>query len=344
MEKRNNRLARVLLSALLLALLFSLFACAGGTPTSTTATTEPADGKPAAFCDGMIIDRFRSVGIPPCAIPVGVTKNDDGYYISAPLFENDYLSYLTELRKNGFTCARTKTGAFLFRDDCAVFLHNSASAFELGFYRTGVGAPKDGVTVAEVKEKLCPKNSLSTVAFHPIDVTPKGFYERTGGQFFAVPTYSFDGYAERGQTEMMHSEFNERYSCAVYFVRGNNVSRVGMERAAVADVDGDGEEEVFLLSSGPTSGLFSIVLTMIDGEDAVGWFFDFGIAPGTLYFTEQDGNLFIRDEAQYPETEYLYEIRLDQRDGETAVSLFLQKESRRIDPNGTWPLRLEFDP
>ena len=41
---------RVLLSALLLALLFSLFACAWGTPTSTTATTEPDDGKPAAFC------------------------------------------------------------------------------------------------------------------------------------------------------------------------------------------------------------------------------------------------------------------------------------------------------
>ena len=47
--KQNGTIPfRVLLSALLLALLFSLFACAGGK--NTPAATEPDDGKPAAFC------------------------------------------------------------------------------------------------------------------------------------------------------------------------------------------------------------------------------------------------------------------------------------------------------
>ena len=322
MKKRTIiRVGALLLAPVLLIL--SLFGCAERGSETAPATTAPAsyypataNGEPAVYEGGMICNRFRSLGACPVALPAGVadSSDDPGFFRGSSFSETAYRELLSDLEADGFAAASYESGVFLLRDDCAVSTHYDNGSFSMYWYRTGEGAPENGISVAEAKTKLCGASSRSQIDLHPIDVTPRGFFERTGGQIFAVPFSS-------GDTEPLY------YYTRLYFVRGETVCIVDYESVAVADVDGDGNEEVCLLASGPTSGLFTFGLNVIEGDN-VGYSFIYD-SPGELSFTESSGELVIQNRIQRTDSQvHLFRIGLEEQDGKITPSFTRISESR----------------
>ena len=253
-------------------------------------------------------NRFRSLGFPPVTLPAGVLENDSGYYTASLLPEAAYRELLSDLKANGFALTEWESGALLFRDDCAVFFYHHDSSFNMYWYKTGDGAPENGISTSEAKNLLCPDPDRTPSGTHPIDVTPRGFFERTGGQIFAVPVWSAD-------------PNHPVCFCVCYFVRGELVRQFDFESIAVADLDGDGVEEIYLLSYGPTSGVFSFTLTVIEGKyvcDSV-----FCASWGDLSFVQASGKLILINQVSAPSGEYtfFYTIRPEERDGRIIPSL-----------------------
>ncbi|MBR4334852.1 MAG: hypothetical protein IKP74_00210, partial [Clostridia bacterium] len=255
-----------------------------------------------------VCNRFRSLGFPPASLPAGVLENGSGYYKASLLPEAAYRELLSDLKANGFALTEWESGALLFRDDYAVFSHHHDSSFSMYWYKTGDGAPENGISTSEAKNLLCPDFERTPSGTHPIDVTPRGFFERTGGQIFAVPVCSADP---------------EYPVCSgvLNFVRGGLARQFDFESIAVADLDGDGIEEIYLLSHGPTSGIFSFTLTVIEGKyvcDSV-----FCASWGDLSFIQDSGKLILINQVSAPSGEYtfFYTIRPEERNGRIIPSL-----------------------
>ena len=280
------------------------------------------------ICNGL-----RSAGDPGFEIPGECTPAGDGSYYFCEIFpEASYNSFIASLEALGFSCARTMSGAFLFKDDCAVFLGYADSYFTLSWYMTSPYAPKFGVSVAEAKKLLCPEKSLSPVAFHPIDVTPEGFYVKTGGQLFAVPVYTYDEYANWEGNGLTREE-NEHYYYAVYYVNGSQIIHISRENIAIFDIDGDGTEETCYLSYGPTSGLFTFGITV---EYAKGSLYRIFLTDYTqLSFVEKDGTVKLRAADPTSDGEHFFDIKIENDpDGSDTVALYENGEPLR-----TWGTR-----
>ncbi|MBQ8911455.1 MAG: hypothetical protein IJY89_02670, partial [Clostridia bacterium] len=101
----------------------------------------------------------------------------------------------------------------------------------------------------------------------------------------------------------------------------------------VFDIDGDGENERFSLTPGPTSGVISYYLTMYKGEETARVvlrpdcrLYEFEIQDGRLYlkgFDKMDGN-----------QSFLFEIRLVKGVPATEISALLYKQSLLFDLDG----------
>ena len=229
---------------------------------------------------------------------------------SSSLSETAYRGLLSDFEADGFAVASYESGAFLLRDDCAVWIRYENGSFSAYWYRTGEGAPENGISVAEAKTKLCGETDPSPIELHPIDVTPRGFFERTGGQIFAVPVCT-------------EKQSGISYSHILYFVRGETVCRFDFESVAAADVDGDGQEEIYLLSYGPTSGFFTFGLTVIAGEE-VGRRVYYASGGGAMSFAEISGELVIRNTvvlSDHRPYSFLYWIRPGEQGRQTEPSL-----------------------
>ena len=268
----------------------------------------PPDENPSGF----FCNRFRSLGSCPVALPEGVVNDpaSPGYFRSSSLSETAYRGLLSDFEADGFAVASYESGAFLLRDDCAVWIRYENGSFSAYWYRTGEGAPENGISVAEAKTKLCGETDPSPIELHPIDVTPRGFFERTGGQIFAVPVCT-------------EKPSGISYSHILYFVRGETVCRFDFESVAAADVDGDGQEEIYLLSYGPTSGLFTFELTVIAGEE-VGRRVYYASGGGAMSFAEISGELVIRNRvvlSDHRPYSFLYWIRPGEQGRQTEPTL-----------------------
>lgn len=269
-------------------------------------------------------NNFTSIGDPPFSLPEAAGYADDYYkYSYTGISQMYYDSFLSGLTSDGFSHATMRFGDFLFREDCMVFLTYAEvdGFFSVSWYQKSPYAPNEGLSIEEAESLLMPaaNDSLSKIPMHPIDITPEGFYERTGGQMFAVPFYSYDRFISGGHDELMF-DLNEWYACNVCYVIGDHFYATDRECIAVYDVDQDGSDEVLLLSSGPTSGIFTFDVRCVTGQEV----FDaiFHTKPYyQLGFADVNGKLVIDGEDCDSNHRY-FDIRIENNDGEKDVSLY----------------------
>ncbi len=274
------------------------------------------------FCN-----RFTSVGNPPFPL-LEATVYQDGYYeYSYTGVSNEYYeSFLSGLKADGFSLVTMKYSDFLFRDDCMVFLRfrDDDGFFSVSWYQKSPYAPENGLSDEEASSVLMPDadDSLSRIPIHPIDITPEGFYERTGGQIFAVPYYSYDSFRHAGQDSLMFED-NEWYGCGVCYVIGGRSYATSMESIAVYDVDQDGSNEVLLLSFGPTSGLFTFDVMCVTSQGVYDTIFSTDYYK--LGFSNLNGKLVIEG-VGYDSVHHYFNILLIEGNGESVVTLYEDDE------------------
>lgn len=286
--------------------------------------------------DIWLCNRFSSVGEPPFSLPDAEPVQDSRRYSYTGVSSECYSSFLTDLRADGFSHVPMKFSDFLLRDDCMIFsrYNKSDGSLAVSWYQKSHYAPEKGITADEAKAVLTPDGSLSKIPLCPIDVTPEGFCERTGGQMFAVPYYSYDNFKSSGEANLI-CEDNEWYACKVCYVNGDEVSAATMECAAVCDIDGDGGSDVLLLSFGPTSGLFTFEVKCITNHGT--YFGCFQSDPSDFGFNSKDGKLVIEGDG-YPDAHHCYEVRLAESDGQRIVMLYENGEELE-----TWGMKGAFN-
>ena len=209
--------------------------------------------------------------------------------------EDFYKEFIEVFRKENFTIHehnssnRSWGNACLFRDDCIVYLCPNKSSMLVQMYQKSVFAPDNALSSVDVKQMLCPENTLSKIELVPVDVTPEGFFERTGGQIFAVPVYRNDEYFQKYKKT---SEYEDCYYVKLYYVKNNQAFVSDYEEFAVYDVNHDGTEEVLVLGYGWTSLLYTFNVAIISDE----WISDSFFIPEKIFrpdFFDNDGVLTI---------------------------------------------------
>ena len=279
---------------------------------------------------------FRSKGTPAFSLPKAepdsvssIGSNDHSYYIYEDISEEQYADYLTVLESEGVSVHRMYHESFCRTDDCLIWIDYSPSQSHLGlfWYARSAGAPADGMTEREAELSFCAGQTLSPLSLRPVDITPEGFYARTGGQIFAALSYSFDEYTEKGYPGMIR-DVNEHYSCRILFVRGEEGLYSDMECFAAADLNGDGTEEICALQYGFTSGLFTFRFAVLSGSEASANFYY--SAHMTLSFGEKDGKLIVLGREQNAETTSEYWIRAGSFIGIPDFSLYAPDPNSKL--------------
>ena len=280
----------------------------------------------------MVFNRFNSIGEPPFSLQGATETSTSGYYYSCNgATRENYDSFLAELGAAGFSLYSSKYSDFLFRDDCMVFSRycvndgyystsQDDAFFGVSWYQRSPFAPQDGISYEEAAAILMPdrENSLSKIPIHPIDITPEGFFERTGGQLFVVPVYSYDVFKSEGRETLMFED-NEHYSSDLYYVNGTEKYLTSLERVAVCDIDNDGSDDVLLLSWGGTSGLFTFVVTCITDHGVYESLFN--TEPyRKLIFSDKNGVLVVEGIGRDESHDYLG-IQLEETNGRKIVEL-----------------------
>ena len=277
-------------------------------------------------------NRFMSVGTPPFSIPEAPGMLGQILHKLLPgVSKANYDAFLSGLTADGFSLVTTKrSDDFLFRDDCMIFskYREADGSFSVAWYQESPYAPRQGISYEEAASLLMPDrdDSLSKIPIHPIDITPDGFYERTGGQIFAVPYYSYDSFRRSGYESLMF-DMNEYYDWNVYYVIGDQSFVTSMESVAVCDIDNDGSDEVLLLSFGPTSGLFTFAVTCVTNEGVYDSIYCTDYYK--LGFSNRNGKLVIEG-VGYDSYHHYCDIVLEEHDGEKYVMLYNDGERLRI--------------
>ncbi|MBP5292852.1 MAG: hypothetical protein J6023_01835 [Clostridia bacterium] len=255
------------------------------------------EGTSAFSCPKAEPDSLASIGF-----------NDHAFYMYEEISEEAFANYLNVLESEGFSVYRMLNHTFCRTDDCLLYLiyTSGRSHLELYWYARSAGAPADGLTEQDAQLSLCPKKTLSPLSLRPVDVTPEGFYARTGGQIFAVPSYSFDTYTETNNKEQIKAEY-ENYSCRILFVRGDEQLYSNLECFAAADLDGEGTEEICALKASESSGVSAFVFLVLSGSETFDDSFYTPII--SLFFGKQDGQLIVLGMRQHEEALYGYGIR-----------------------------------
>ena len=293
---------------------------------------DPEISAPDQYSDDGIwyCNRFASAGTPPFPLPEAAAYPGGNEYAYTGVSRAYYDSFLSGLTADGFSLVRMKYSDFLFRDDCMVFSNyrEDDGFFSAEWYRENPCAPKEGISYEEAASLILPDRdeSLSPIPVHPVDITPDGFYDRTGGQIFAVPYYSYDSYRRSGYHDLLFED-NERYGCVVYYVNGDQFHALSMECIAVCDVDSDGSNEVLLLSHGPTSGVFTFIVTCITGQDAYNSTFCTEFY--RLGFSGKDGKAVIEG-VGYDSSQHFFDILLEKHNGEKIVMLYEDGKSLQV--------------
>ena len=272
--------------------------------------------------DGVYIcSTFECVGTPPVLLPSKAHRDEYGSCVCENYKKTDYNNYLQSLKNDGFDTVETKyDDAYLSKPGCAVFLsyYEKDKELKITWYETSPYAPENGLLADEAEKLLCYEKSLSKIKLRPIDITPKGFYELTGAQIYAVPEYSHDYYASTGQDDLIFED-NEYYSCDIKLVLNKKVYDVRYDCIAVTDIDVDGKEDICLLQYGPTSGLFTFVVDVITDGEVIGNCFC--TDHYDLSFVNINNRLFIKGVTQ--ENEYhTFKIKLEEYEGQRYLELY----------------------
>ena len=331
----NKPIKSLILFIILLSISLSVVSCTNKTSKEETDFDSETNESKHDLDNGiMFFNRFSSVGEPPFSFP-DATESLNGYYRFSytDVPRGYYDSFLSGLKTAGFSLYSMKYTDFLFHDDCMILSQyiEDDGLFSVSWYQKSPDAPQNGISYEKAAALLMPdrENSLSKIPVHPIDITPEGFFERTGGQIFAVPYYSYDGFRNSGQESLMFED-NEWYSCTVYYVNGTDSFVTSMERVAVCDVDGDGSDDVLLLSYGPTSGLFTFDVMCVTNHGVYDTIFNTNFY--NLSFFDQNGKIVMEGIGNDLIPHY-FDVLLEESGEETIVMLY--ENGKRLQIWGT---------
>ncbi|MBR1535110.1 MAG: hypothetical protein IJ639_12140 [Ruminococcus sp.] len=230
--------------------------------------------------------------------------------------------YYMSLEKSGFTVKRMQYGAFAYNADSYIFLEHLTSEWGLTeedadeMSLEGFSQPKNTVGISrEEAKRVIPTDS----ELLPIDVTPEGLYEMTGGQIFMQPEYSFD------DDEALRDPENKWYWPSYYYIVNATAVQLDTASIGVGDIDGDGSSETCILSDGPTSGVFTFSVDVYRDGKAICVRQCYNVEWQDLSFTERGSKLCVYGKASEGD-EHIYDIALD--DG----TVVLSENGKPIDP------------
>lgn len=226
-------------------------------------------------------------------------------------------NYLKELEQDGYTVKRGLNSSFAYDDKSYLFLNlmidDTRFNIDDGGY-TDEELPlalfiecfsqdpkiKNGISREEARDNIAPKSDLL-----PIDVTPDGLYEASGGQIFMQPEYS-----EFSDDEEVQFSEDEWYAPEYYYIIDGACVKMSMPCIGVGDIDGDGKNETCILQYGPTSGVFTFSVDVYRDGDPVRVSQFFTTEWQDLAFTEKSDRLCLLGKG-YQGGEHIYDLALD---------------------------------
>lgn len=188
-----------------------------------------------------------------------------------PVSRQDFDAFREGMREDGFLEIGDNDYYCYYRQDCLVrvIYIEQWETIQLYWYQKSPYAPEDGMS-GEEAAALFDFNAVESETagtLLPIDITPQGFFERTGGQLFAVPYYVRDVLRAQGKEVSPNGSVPERMGSTVCYIKGEAVAETLWEMIAVFDADGDGADEIILFSDDMTSGIdHTLVFVISNGS------------------------------------------------------------------------------
>lgn len=224
--------------------------------------------------------------------------------------------YCQKLVQEGFILTEMIYSRFLYRSDCVINIHYSTQTKSacLEYYAQRTNLPANAQTPQQaqalIRQAIKPDHDL----YMPIDITPEGLFERTGGQVFLQPIHSYDVL----QDGLCIPE-NESYYCCYFFVTATGAVYInGYESIAVTDLDENGIDEIWTLQYGPTSGLFTFYPTAWENGE-IKYQNIFTMRYLGLSFSQKDGRLCLHGVGQYDKTD-IHDFDISIVDGNIVIT------------------------
>ena len=187
--------------------------------------------------------------------------NGDGSYTYDA--DRKLAEYAKTLGSEGFGIWFLKNGFMAYRNDCCVIVtENRTDSGKLIYYAANssdISADGTKSAVSVIREFYPDDGKTSVTGFLPIDITPAGCYEATGGRLYFIPVLNDveagDGELAWGSTDGGKSVFaddpsvlaNAWVSPQVFFITPDYARNLSVKSFAVADIDGDGNDEFFAM-------------------------------------------------------------------------------------------------
>ncbi len=246
----------------------SLVGCGTEAPQTSNREPTPAICAQTYIYEPMHAEHELEAGEPPFTLPDFELDRKERYY---PFGENtsyyyknvsatELKSYVEKLESEGFlSVTYSDETAMLYREDCAVNFSGHGIKKEsvdvtMTYYLRSEHTSAEAAAPEKAKELIDEiMYGENKAAFPPIDVTPEGLYEASGLQIFAQPEHD-------------HPEYSNHRIRLYLVYRGIDV-REGYCNAAVADTDGNGKDETWIVECGKTSGIYTFTLVGYEDGD-----------------------------------------------------------------------------
>lgn len=313
-----------------LCLMICLMITLGACKAENTESTDPSVAAKGVYISNSC-KVYTDPAVPmPDSKPLDTDDSDAGIYNTYKWISEEWeKNYLHTLEENGYTVKRMMFTDFAYNDDNYLFIDPLIDYEE--YYRS-YGAEYDeeaddedltmqvacfsqdpkiqnGISREKASAIIAAKSELL-----PIDVTPDGLYEASGGQIFMQPKYSFD--TEFADDKEMQFPENEWYAPEYYYIIDGACVKMSMPCIGDGDIDGDGKNETCILQYGPTSGVFTFSVDVYRDGDPVCVGQCFTTEWQDLAFTEKSDRLCLLGKC-YQGGEHVYDLALD----DDAVSL-----------------------
>lgn len=190
---------------------------------------------------------------------------DGNYIVYNDISVDDFEAYIDSMCDNGFECIRNGSySVFLYNDDTYLDIWNST--FSNGYFNILITTEKDNANPSALTNEAAITVIDDDRIFLLSEQTPDGFFEATGVQYFYAP---IDRFEYDGNVPKLPE--NAGYINAKLLVsdKGSIFIDNAISSPQVCDINKDGITDIIVLGYGPTSGVFTITLSVINFIDGV---------------------------------------------------------------------------